>query len=297
MFEMQAEKSQHNLNASVRGVRNHHLSFHVHYWGIDLSHFDNLAHKHSFFEICYVVSGCGTYVDDGVELQLQENVLFLSRPGVIHQIRSGTGLEILFVAFDIDQALSTHEWNHRFQRLRETENVLLQNVENTLTMTVWQTLIHSACSATCPPDIWYGLALTLLATFPDAFTISPVHQNAGKATRIKATNPIVERAVLFIRDNLTNSITLQKISAYLSISSRHFSRIFKQSTGMSYNEFVQNERIAYARQLLTETDYPLKEVAEMTGFSSIHYFTNVFTRLSKQTPATYRRLHRVGTEV
>ena len=48
-------------------------------------------------------------------------------------------------------------------------------------------------------------------------------------------------------------------------------------------------QVARIRQLLTETDLPLKRIAELTGFAYMEYLCVVFRRLTGETPGAYRR--------
>lgn len=47
------------LNQYVHRLAQNRSSFHVHYWGVMPKHYDVVPHKHSFFEICFVVDGEG----------------------------------------------------------------------------------------------------------------------------------------------------------------------------------------------------------------------------------------------
>jgi len=53
-----------SLNDFVHRINQSGASFHVHYWGVMPRHYDNQLHKHSFFEVCFVVDGEGTYMDE-----------------------------------------------------------------------------------------------------------------------------------------------------------------------------------------------------------------------------------------
>ncbi|MFD1676670.1 helix-turn-helix domain-containing protein [Alicyclobacillus fodiniaquatilis] len=291
MWGFPTEQTSHILNTEVRDIHNAQVAFHVHYWGMDNRHLDNLLHKHSFFEICYVVSGTGLYIDDGVQFALTDDTLFLSRPGVVHQIKSATGMELLFVAFDIAKADSSRNWVEQFERIKSVNEVVVSQAQNTVTQLIWQALVKAAGQARpAQSDTLAALGMSLLTSFPSAFE---VFQTRGKIHPTRKGNPLLERAIQFIQDNLAHQLPLNDVADYLHVSSRHLSRLFKQTTGIGFNSFVQNERISYARQLLSETDHSIKDIALMTGFSSIHYFTRVFTNLSQVPPSAYRKQHRV----
>ena len=64
--------------------------------------------------------------------------------------------------------------------------------------------------------------------------------------------------------------------------------MFNQELGQSLTTFIRKERIRKAGLLLSESDLPIKEIAEQTGFSSVHYFTNVFSAEMDMPPGRFR---------
>ena len=88
-------ETANRLNRSALLLPGPGVTFRVHYWGGNSKHFDNPVHKHSFFEVCYVLDGKGEYEEfeeNGAVHPLRAHTLFFSRPGVVHQIRSKTGI-------------------------------------------------------------------------------------------------------------------------------------------------------------------------------------------------------------
>ncbi|MDG0789586.1 helix-turn-helix transcriptional regulator [Cohnella ginsengisoli] len=79
------------------------------------------------------------------------------------------------------------------------------------------------------------------------------------------------------------------MSGYLNISARHLSRIFKEELGQSLVDYVTRERMLTAEGLLKTTLFNVKEVADLTGYQSVHYFTRVFSDRFGMPPAEYRK--------
>ncbi|TYP76353.1 AraC-like protein [Paenibacillus methanolicus] len=76
-----------------------------------------------------------------------------------------------------------------------------------------------------------------------------------------------------------------------AVSASHFSRTFKQFTGMNVTDYVNAKRIIRAKELLTGTDGTIADIAERCGFASIPHFHRVFKALTDVTPSSYRRGH------
>jgi len=105
------------LNQHISQISGNQASFKIHYWGFMPLHYSNSLHRHSFFEICYVLEGSGEYTDDGVDYPLQAGTLFCSKPGVWHQIRSEQGLALFFVAFEVDESQTSEAYTRGFRSI------------------------------------------------------------------------------------------------------------------------------------------------------------------------------------
>ncbi|SEM92334.1 AraC family transcriptional regulator [Lihuaxuella thermophila] len=288
MFKQVCREGEAYLNRYARELMNDEASFQVYYWGANPNHHDNPLHRHSFFEVCYIVDGEGMYVDDGEEHPLKRGTLFLSRPGVIHQIRSQTGLFILFVAFDLLSSKSGETCRNHFLRLREAERMILSHVEEISAVHLWKALLTEAGSRHPIKNeaMIKSMAHSLLLSFLTAFL---EHGDMQMSPIPQSSSILLQRAQLFIRDNLSSPLNLNDVANDLHISGRHLARLFSRELGCTFSQFIRRERIKAATRLLTAGDHTIKEIAEMTGFGSVHYFTRVFSQETRVTPAQYRR--------
>jgi AraC family transcriptional regulator len=96
-------------------------------------------------------------------------------------------------------------------------------------------------------------------------------------------------AIDFIKANLANDISLASLASTVSMSSYHFSKLFKRSTGRSPHRFVLEQRVEKAKLLLEEGDLSIAQTALSTGFASQSHLTAVFHRLVGLTPAAYQK--------
>ena len=74
-----------------------------------------------------------------------------------------------------------------------------------------------------------------------------------------------------------------------SLSLSHFTRVFREITGQSPQQFIINLRISRAKELLSYTDMNISEIAEASGFHDQNYFARVFKKSVGQTPSEYRK--------
>ena len=83
-------------------------------------------------------------------------------------------------------------------------------------------------------------------------------------------------------------LRIADLAALIDVSPGHLARTFKQSTGRTVHQFVEEARLARARILLGETRLPLKQVAAQLGFSTPSSFSLAFRRATGTTPGQFR---------
>lgn len=99
----------------------------------------------------------------------------------------------------------------------------------------------------------------------------------------------LRRVQLFVEANLQRTIHLRDLAERAALSTFHFARAFKTSAGVTPRGFIEQRRIARARQLIEETGASLSDIAVEAGFGSQSRLTTTFKRRTGFTPAEYRR--------
>ena len=86
------------------------------------------------------------------------------------------------------------------------------------------------------------------------------------------------------------NITVSECAAFCNMSKPHFTRVFKQVTGMPPVQFMLCIRIDRAKELLDFTDRTIAQIAEASGFTDQNYFARTFRRFAGISPTEYRRI-------
>lgn len=101
-------------------------------------------------------------------------------------------------------------------------------------------------------------------------------------------NKVIKRAAEYITNHFSEPVTLADVAENIHLNASYLSTLFKQVTGFSFKEYLNNIRIEEAQRLLANTDYPIMEIAIACGFSDQSYFTKVFKKHTGLTPKQYR---------
>ncbi len=92
----------------------------------------------------------------------------------------------------------------------------------------------------------------------------------------------------YVKNNLSNKITLSDISWHLHCSTVTLTEHFKKEFGMTIMEYVMIKKMQRAEQLLVNSDKSIREVSEACGFPSIEYFSRSFKKHSGLSPYAWR---------
>ena len=124
--------------------------------------------------------------------------------------------------------------------------------------------------------------------------IYTIEQDKAKFFRINNANTsnsymVIENALDYISKHLTEDLSLDKIAKISHLSPIHFHNCFKGAVGKTLRDYIEEQRLRKAINLLSTTGYSLTKIAYECGFSSQSYFSYVFKRKIKKTPREYTR--------
>lgn len=93
----------------------------------------------------------------------------------------------------------------------------------------------------------------------------------------------------YINDHLEQDIKLADLAALLGMSQFHFCHLFKRAIATTPYQYLLQQRIERAKQLLKQTDQPILEIAFQCGFNNHSHLSQQFRRLTGMTPKAFRK--------
>jgi AraC family transcriptional regulator len=134
-----------------------------------------------------------------------------------------------------------------------------------------------------------ALALSLMARLiqnhadaPSSGVVTPIAREGLEPRRLA-------RVLDFIEANLEGDLTVSRLASVACLSQFHFARAFKAAVGQSPHRHVSARRLERAKDLLSDADRALADIALALRFSCQANFTRAFRQATGQTPAQYRR--------
>jgi AraC-like DNA-binding protein len=107
-------------------------------------------------------------------------------------------------------------------------------------------------------------------------------------------NSAVERAVASMWENYSEPLSLADIARSAILSRFHFSRVFREATGVSPGRFLSAVRIYQAKRMLVATSLSVTDISLAVGYNSLGSFTNRFTESVGVSPGRFRRMSKDG---
>lgn len=101
----------------------------------------------------------------------------------------------------------------------------------------------------------------------------------------------VQTIINYILINLSNDLTPQSIAAAVNFSPGYISHKFKEETGMTLVNYITQQRIRIAKQMLADTDMLIRDISSYVGIPDSNYFVKIFKKEVGLTPNAYRKKH------
>ena len=230
--------------------------------------------KATMFEIELPTEAGGISYIDKCQMHISPDTVICAKPGQIRHttfpfkcyyihliLEGGTLYDVLLGMPDFIKIEKREEYADIFKRIIEYYDTALE---------IDEIIVHSLIL-----ELVWRLAMDVGQALPEG--------------RERSHNTAVQKAVEYIKENLTYDLSLKSVAAYAGFSPIYFHNLFKNATGKALRDYVEEQRIKKAANMIVTTDATLTEVAYECGFSSQSYFSYAFKRRMGATPREYQR--------
>lgn len=132
--------------------------------------------------------------------------------------------------------------------------------------------------------LFYGKLLSLLSII--------LKDSRSERPPLSTALEMMEKARTYITENLDQPLKLLDIAASVSLSPSYFHALFSKAYGITPHDFLLQERIRYAKELLATTSLSMAEIAERCGFVTQQYLNSVFKKHEGISPGKCRKEYR-----
>ncbi len=250
------------------------------------------AHWHAQVEVNFITRGALRYRMRGHSILIEEGSLALFWGGLPHQVVDAT---------DDSRYVAIHLPLMHFFRLRLPYPILHRLIHGATLVTTavdkgdhcsfhrWSEYMLSA-DETRVANAVDELLLRIERIPFDSYSLV---DSSGRDVVAEPPDPIsfgrVQHICDFVADNFRRDIDSSDIALHADIHPKYAMNIFRRSTGMTLNEYVNLLRLSFAQAMLINDDASVLRVAMESGFGSLSAFNKSFRKVSGKSPSDFRR--------
>ena len=233
----------------------------------------------SEYQILYISKGKGSFRSESTKkTSIEKGHIMLLFPGQWHTYcpSKNTGWNEYYIGFQgavIDE-LVNNEFISR-------DNQVLDVGVNEELVNLFSTAIQAAKDEKKAAQQYLaGIVLHIIGMI--------LSHSQNKNFEINHLGQIIEKAKIIMTENIHRQIDIQEIATNLGTSYSWFRKAFKEYTGYAPAQYFQELKLRKAKELLTETNLSIKEIAYELDFSSYEYFLSFFKKRVGVTPSEHR---------
>lgn len=255
-------------------------------------------HSHDFSELVIILNGAAEHRINGNEYAIQAGDVYVIGGDATHGFHGVRNLELCNIMYYPDMLLTygggirslpgfqalfvleprcrnKYGFRHRLQlppakRRFACELIGAMHRE------------YEKASAGCEAAL-QSYFMALVAFLSREYVLAP--DNGDTNCMIRLAN-----AVAYMESHFAEPISLTRLAESLSVSNRHFLRIFRQHYGTTPIEYILGLRLENAMELLKNGSLGIAQVADRCGFADSNYFSRQFRKRYGLSPSEYRRL-------
>lgn len=239
----------------------------------------SVPHTHNHVELFYIVGGKGQFLIEDQLYPVSTNHLVIINPNVTHTEVSLNAQPLEYIVLGIDgiELAIQENSNGRFCILDQFGSVEISScLRNILReMELKYTGYEDVCQA--------YMEILIIRLMRSTGLSVPAGSQAVTGNRQCAA---VRR---YIDLHFKEPLSLDQLAAEAHMNKYYLSHAFKREYGVSPINYMITRRLEESKYLLAETDLSLSQIAQLLGFSSLSYFSQVFRRTQSVSPMEYRQ--------
>lgn len=252
--------------------------------------------SHDFWEFLYVDKGEVIVSADTRQLSLKKDEIIFHRPGEFHAVRSNGKIapNLIVISFSCDSPCMDFFAEKNFFLTRAERQLLAQIILEAKQL--FSTPLNDPWTMKMErfSDPPFGCE-QLIRLYLEQFLLQLIRKSrplpcpapVSFSEKNGAGDAIYQQLVAYLEQHLDSQLTLEKICQDNLISYRSLARIFRERHNCGVMKFFTNMKLSTAKQLIRAQDLNFTQIADALGYSSVHYFSRHFKKLTGMSPSEY----------
>ena len=252
--------------------------------------------SHDFWEFLCVDKGQVTVTADRNTHILQKGSIIFHKPGQFHSVATnGIIAPNLVVVSFVCNSPAMQFFEDKILHLGEPERCLLATVISEAGDAFLTPLNNpNTCQLSCNPRqrpgaeqlIQLSLEHFLISLYRKGIASAPDMQPA-KSVKLKQDDETFRRVHAYMEARLSQNLTLDEICRDNLIGTSQLQKLFRSKCGSGIIEYFSHMKIIRAKEMIREQNMNFTQIADALGYTSIHYFSRQFKKITGMTPSEY----------
>ena len=239
----------------------------------------SVPHTHNHMELFFIIGGKGQFLIEDQLHPVDVNNLVIINPNVVHTEVSLNAQPLEYIVLGVAgiQLATSGTSNGQFSILDHFESAEISGCLRNILREMEQknTGYEDVCQAYMEILI-IRLMRSIALAVPSESQVISVNRQCAAVRR-------------YIDLHFKEALTLEQLAEEGHMNKFYLSHAFKREYGVSPINYMISKRIEESKYLLAETDLSMTQIAQLLGFSSLSYFSQVFRRTQSVTPMEYRQ--------
>lgn len=252
------------------------------YYSIRDSGYHFEGESHSYYEMTYVDRGTLLTEIEGTSYELKERELIIYGPDQYHtqKIREGNSCSYVTVLFELSPEDGQYDFllNKIFPYSKKIYFLMKTLVNESTTFVPY---MDSLLLCLFQEIIIRLLQSEFIHQKPDKKPVTDARQHYH--------NELLEKILAYIDSTIYDSITVGEVCQKFSMSRSSLQILFNENLNQTPKKYISELKLEKSRQMISEGQHTISEIALMLGFNSIHYFSRAFTQKYNMAPTEYAK--------
>lgn len=232
---------------------------------------------HESIEILYIDDGEGVVICDFEEHIVSRGDIFVINSDVLHSLRTDTYMSYYYLIVDSNFC--------KYNGLNVSQITFEGRIRDSWAISMFGAILRTY---TEKGDFYSAKVRAKVLDFVVYLCEKYGAVISEREKRHDKNFDNIRIAIIYIRDNIREKISVDSLAQMSGMSKYHFIREFKRITHYTPVMYINIVRIEMARRLIVEKKLSVGEVSERCGFENLSYFTKTFKKYTGMTPSEMR---------
>lgn len=263
----------------------------VHYFEFS-KNYEFTGESHNFWEFVYIDKGEAIITADDKNILLKQGNVIFHKPNEWHNIKANGKIppNIVIVSFECtskDMAF----FENKTLPVGHEQKILISKIISEYMNSFAEPLNDVYTNSLKRKENQLIGSEQLLRQYLCEFLLSFLRKHPTSIQKnlpsINYENSMLNLIINYMQSNISKNLTIENLTSYTGSNKTTITTIFKDKFQMGAIEYFHRMKIDMAKKYIREENYNISQIAELLGYSSIHYFSRQFKQITGMSPTKY----------